>query len=150
MAGAELCHSKVNGIVRFVFKSCKPESKKRARAGAIVHVGPQVISGCGVGQQLHTDERRRLAVLQGPRSRRPARQGGAGVPPPPGVSGSASGAPGSASVPSRFRVPAVGLAAARAAAFLAAGLRAVLMTVIAACAENDLDAAPPAEENPTL
>ena len=54
--------------------------------------------------------------------------------------------------PSRLgaRVPAVGLAAARAAAFLAAGLRAVLMTVIAARAENDLDAAPLAEEDPTL
>ncbi|MCY4140671.1 MAG: hypothetical protein OXF56_20700 [Rhodobacteraceae bacterium] len=38
----------------------------------------------------------------------------------------------------------------RAAAFRTAGLRAILMTVIAARAENDLDAAPLAEENPTL
>ncbi|MCY3598061.1 MAG: hypothetical protein OXG71_11580 [Rhodospirillales bacterium] len=54
--------------------------------------------------------------------------------------------------PSRLgaRVPAVGLAATRAAAFRTAGLRAILMTVIAARAENDLDAAPLAEENPAL
>ena len=54
--------------------------------------------------------------------------------------------------PSRLgvRMPAVGLAATLTAAFRAAGLRAVLVTVIAARAENDLDAAPLADENPTL
>ena len=52
--------------------------------------------------------------------------------------------------PSRLgvRVPAVGLAAALAAAFPAAGLRAVLMAVIAARTENGLDAAPLADEDP--
>ena len=52
--------------------------------------------------------------------------------------------------PSRLgvRVPAVGRAAEFAAAFPAAGLRAVPVTVIAARAENGLDAAPLADEDP--
>ena len=47
------------------------------------------------------------------------------------------------------RVPAVGLAAKRPAALPAAHLRAVLMTVIADRAENDLNATPLADEDPT-
>ena len=49
-----------------------------------------------------------------------------------------------------MRVPAVGHAVTLAATFLAAGLRTVLMTVIAARAENDLGVTPLAVENPAL